>query len=213
MALSGPLQGERRTRKGNRWPSKGHWQPCNNQKARESTPNMTGRRLPRTMEVIPRHPWKSKSPCASRPTKASIIKGTQGVRVRYDTVLPPSISIVWSPGRPVISVPKRRLWLSPGSLRLGVKFPGPFFGQESPALTSINRRESAVNAEIASINVWQRPIFCDVPSFPTDIPDCPPFTLAPTRRGFSARFLVNKGPGNLTPKIGLLEGQSDSANT
>ena len=32
-------------------------------------------------------------------------KGTQGVRARYDAELPPIISIVWYPGRPVISVP------------------------------------------------------------------------------------------------------------
>ena len=32
-------------------------------------------------------------------------KGTRGVHASYDTVLPPFISIVWSPGRPVISVP------------------------------------------------------------------------------------------------------------
>ena len=32
-------------------------------------------------------------------------KGTQGVRARYDAELPPIISIVRRPGRPVISVP------------------------------------------------------------------------------------------------------------
>ena len=52
---------------------------------------MTARRFHRTMEVIPRRPWKSKSPFASRPIKTSINKGTRGVRVRYDTVLPPSM--------------------------------------------------------------------------------------------------------------------------
>ena len=33
-------------------------------------------------------------------------KGTQGVRARYDAELPPIISIVRCPGRPVISVPE-----------------------------------------------------------------------------------------------------------
>ena len=42
-----------------------------------STPTMTRRRFHRTMEMIP-------------------------ARVRYDTELPPFISIVWYPGRPVI---------------------------------------------------------------------------------------------------------------
>ena len=37
---------------------------------------------------------------------------------------------------------------------LGVKFPGPFFSPKPPALTSINRRKSAINPEIASINVY-----------------------------------------------------------
>ena len=70
-----------------------------------STPNMTGRRFHRTTEVIPRRPWKSKSPFAPRLIKITINKGTRGVRASYDAVLPPFISIVRSPGRPVISVP------------------------------------------------------------------------------------------------------------
>ena len=40
--------------------------------------------------MIPHRPWKSKSPFASRPMKASISKGTQGVRARYDAVPCPS---------------------------------------------------------------------------------------------------------------------------
>ena len=43
--------------------------PDNGLSSREcrSTPNMTGRRFQRTMGVIPRRPWKSKGPFASRP--------------------------------------------------------------------------------------------------------------------------------------------------
>ena len=68
-----------------------------------STPNMTGRRFHRTTEAIPRRPWKSKSPFASRPIYISIEKGMRGARARYDTVRLPFISIVRSPGRPFIS--------------------------------------------------------------------------------------------------------------
>ena len=72
----------------------------------QSTPNMTGQRFHRTAEVIPRRPWKSKSPFASRPIRTSRNKG-QGVRTRYDAaaVLLPFISIVRSPGRPVLPAP------------------------------------------------------------------------------------------------------------
>ena len=71
----------------------------------KSTPNMTGRRFHRITELIPCRPWKSKSPFASRPMKINIRKGTRGVRATYDEVLPPYISVVWSPGRPVLSLP------------------------------------------------------------------------------------------------------------
>ena len=47
-------------------------------------------------------PGLVKSPFASRPIKININKGTRGVHVRYDAVLLPFISIVRSPGRPVI---------------------------------------------------------------------------------------------------------------
>ena len=72
-----------------------------------STPNMTGQGFHRTTEVIPRRPWKSKSPFASRTIKTSKNTGTQGVHARYDAVLPPIISIIRSPGRPVILVPEK----------------------------------------------------------------------------------------------------------
>ena len=70
-----------------------------------STPNMTGRRFHRTMDMILARPWKSKSPSASTLIKQCTNKGTQGVQARYDAELPPIISIVRYPGRPVISVP------------------------------------------------------------------------------------------------------------
>ena len=68
------------------------------------TPNMTGRRFHRTTEVIPRRPWKSQSRFASRPIQLSINKGMRGARARarHDVALPPFISIVPSPGRPVV---------------------------------------------------------------------------------------------------------------
>ena len=43
--------------------------------AHKSTPNMTGRRFRRTMEVIPALPWQSKSPSVSTPTKQSTRQG------------------------------------------------------------------------------------------------------------------------------------------
>ena len=71
-----------------------------------STPNMTGRRFHCAMEVIPRHPWKSKSAFASsRPTQTSITRGRE--RCAWGTTrhfLHPLPSC-GSPGRPVISVP------------------------------------------------------------------------------------------------------------
>ena len=69
-----------------------------------SAPNMTGRRFHRTAEAIPRQPWKSKSPFAYRCMKISIKRGTRGARARYDVALPPFISVVRSPGRPVTLV-------------------------------------------------------------------------------------------------------------
>ena len=41
----------------------------------QSTPNMTGRRFHRTMEVIPALPWKAKSPSVSRLSKLNIKQG------------------------------------------------------------------------------------------------------------------------------------------
>ena len=43
--------------------------------SRNSTPNMTGRRFHRPTEAIPRRPWKSTSPFASRPMKINTKKG------------------------------------------------------------------------------------------------------------------------------------------
>ena len=72
------------------------------------TPKIAGRRLHHTMEEIPCHPWKSRSPFASRPIeRAQTGGGVRGVReVRGGTS---SISIVWCPGRPDISVPVSRI--------------------------------------------------------------------------------------------------------
>ena len=70
-----------------------------------STSNMTGQRFHCTREAILRRPWKSKSPFVYRPVKTSTNEVTQRVRTRHDAALLPLISIVWSPGRPVIWVP------------------------------------------------------------------------------------------------------------
>ena len=73
-----------------------------------STPNMTGQRIHRTTEAIPRRPCKAQNPFASRESRhlrISMRKGTREVCARYDTVLLPFISIVRWPGRPVIPVP------------------------------------------------------------------------------------------------------------
>ena len=69
----------------------------------QSTPNMTGRRFHRTMEMIPALPWSSKSPSVSTPIKQKVQnKATQEVRARYDAELHPFVSIVQCPGHPVI---------------------------------------------------------------------------------------------------------------
>ena len=70
--------------------------------AYQSTPNMTGRRFHRTMEMIPARPWQSKSPSVSTPIKQSTKQGNARVRARYGAELPPFISTVRCPGRPVI---------------------------------------------------------------------------------------------------------------
>ena len=54
------------------------------------------------------------------------------------------------------------------------KIPWPLFSRKHPALTSINRRKSAINPEIASINVCWGPILCDFHSFFCGNPHCPP---------------------------------------
>ena len=64
-----------------------------------STPNMTGQKFHRATDMIPRRPWKPKSPFASTPTKINRSTGTQRVRARCDAVLPPFIP---SYGPPVV---------------------------------------------------------------------------------------------------------------
>ena len=86
--------------------------------------------------------------------------------------------------------------------------PWPFFSPKPPALTSIwVRRKSAINPEIASINVELTPYFLRfVPRFFCKIltANAPTFRLAPKFWGpFSAQFpLLKEGPGlNLTPNF------------
>ena len=72
------------------------------------------------------------------------------------------------------------------------KIPWPGFSRCYPALTSINRRKSAIKPELASINVCYRPIFCDFPSVFCGNPHSPPFKLAPTPWSFG--FSSKRGP-------------------
>ena len=51
---------------------------------------------------LPALPLSSKTRAVSTPIKQSTKLGTQGVQASYDTELPPFISIVRHPGRPVI---------------------------------------------------------------------------------------------------------------
>ena len=44
-------------------------------KTQKSTPNMTGRRFDRTMDMIPARPWSSKNPSVSTPVKQSTKQG------------------------------------------------------------------------------------------------------------------------------------------
>ena len=84
--------------------------------------------------------------------------------------------------------------------RVGCQIPWPFFSRkpETSALTSINRRKSVINPEIASINVCQRPVFCDFPSFSMEILTAP-LQIGTPHVGFSAQFPAKNSPGNLTP--------------
>ena len=65
-------------------------------------------------------------------------KGTQGVRARYGAELPPIISIVRYPGRPVISVPDR-CPLRTGSWARRNCFPGPRHQNRNRTFLSILR--------------------------------------------------------------------------
>ena len=69
-----------------------------------STRNMPGRRVHCTMEGSPPAPGSLKRSLFPKPYESKHKnKGMRGVRARYDAVLPPNISIVRHPGRPVIS--------------------------------------------------------------------------------------------------------------
>ena len=99
-----------------------------------------------------------------------------------------------------------------GSLKLGCKFFWPFFYREPSELTSINRRKSATNPEIASINVCQRPIFCDFPSVFCGNPHCRPSNWLPKKGAFRHNTRLKKGPGKLTPNKTIRENQAIHAN-
>ena len=75
-----------------------------------STPSMTGRRFHRTMEVIPRRPWKSKSPFASRPITICPDTITEIIRFRFlrckNYVTAPEINSPRGPKLPGITVQK-----------------------------------------------------------------------------------------------------------
>ena len=61
------------------------------------------------MEAIKRRFWNSKSPLLPnlyQVSGTSISKGIEGENTRHSVALPPFISIVFSPGRPVLSVPE-----------------------------------------------------------------------------------------------------------
>ena len=67
------------------------------------------------------------------------------------------------------------------------KIPWPFFSRKPPALTSIYRRKSTIDPEIMSINVCQRPIFCDFPSVSAEILTAP-LQIGTWNMGFLAIF-------------------------
>ena len=72
-------------------------------KRQKSIPNMTGQRFHRTMEMIPPPAPGSLKALLFPPLLNNVEnKGTQGVRARYGAELPPFISIVRYPGRPVV---------------------------------------------------------------------------------------------------------------
>ena len=77
------------------------------------------------------------------------------------------------------------------------KIPWPFFSRKPPALTSKNRRKSAINPEIASVKVL---FSANFPPFSVEILAAP-LQIGTHKNGSSAQFPANKGPGNLTPKM------------
>ena len=81
------------------------------------------------------------------------------------------------------------------NLQVGCKIPWPFFSRKPPALTSIGRRISVINPEIASINVCEHPIFCDFPSFFMEIHTASPLKLAPTMWAFRHNSRLKQGQG------------------
>ena len=77
-------------------------------------------------------------------------RNTLNLRIATRGTIYRSLWALWARNPQKIS--KRVLWGS--AKNLGVKIPWPFFSPKTPALTSINRRKSAINPEIASINVY-----------------------------------------------------------
>ena len=74
------------------------------------TPNMTGRRFHRAMDIIPPAPGSLKGLLFPPLLNKVQNKGMQGVQARSCAELPPFISIVRHPGRPVILGMEKLCW-------------------------------------------------------------------------------------------------------
>ena len=85
---------------------------------------------------------------------------------------------------------------------LRCEIPWPVFSRKPPALTSINRKKSTINPEIASIDVCKGPIFRGFPSVSADILTAPlQFEIWHPQYGLFGTIPAKKGPGNLTPEV------------
>ena len=118
----------------------------------------------------------------------------------------PILGVMFLPFAVFLAFPgvKRPLCNLPGSEATEIhsknrtcNIPWPFLSRKPPgSMSSINCRKSAINPKIASVNVCQRPIFCDFPSFSVEIVTAPPpFRSTPTRWTFRHNFRQKKGQG------------------
>ena len=154
---------------------------------------MTERRFHRTMEAIPARPGSLKALLFPPLLNKVQNKGTQGVRARYGAELPPFISIVRYPGRPVILGVEKMLGQMKPFLVRGCSW--KFSGHEICSkfqviiLAGSHKIWTAVPQQMAIPTLRsQRCLLC-LPTSPLPSP-CPPLKLHPGLRLASKRKIT-----------------------